>query len=67
MQTSAATVDGKRAAIENGAIVLPASAKTVDISWTRRADAPELSYQAAVDAYKAEYRRRYQKWLSGAE
>ena len=67
MQTSRVTVDGKPASIQGDSVVLPASARNVTIEWTRRADAPNLSYQAAVDAYKAEYRARYEKWLSGAE
>ncbi len=67
MQTSSVRVDGRPAKIENGAVVLPASAKTVVLAWTRSAAAPNLSYESAVRAYKDEYRRRYEKWRAGEE
>ncbi|MGH9522513.1 MAG: hypothetical protein ACRD3E_08270, partial [Terriglobales bacterium] len=67
MQTSRVTVEGRSASIEQDAVALPASARTVEITWTRRADTPDLSYSAAVASYEAEYRRRYEKWLAGEE
>lgn len=67
METTRIMIDGRAAPVQDGEVVLPASAREVQISWTRRAGAPDLSYEAAVAAYKEEYRRRYEKWVSGAE
>jgi hypothetical protein len=67
MNTASVTVDGRTAAVEDGVVALPASARQVAISWTRATGTPDLSYAAAVDTYKHEYARRYEEWLAGKE
>ena len=48
-------------------VTLPASAHTVHLTWSPLSAAPgaNLSYNAAVTAYKTEYARRYAAWLRG--
>ncbi len=56
------------ATTESGAtLTLPATTHTVTLTWSPLASAPgsNLSYNAAVAAYKAEYTRRYNAWLHG--
>lgn len=67
MDTTKVTIDGRPASIKDGEVVLPAATRKVELEWTRRAGAPDLSYEGAVTAYKDEYRRRYEKWVSSAE
>lgn len=55
---SKVSVDGRPVQLENGAIMLPANAKEVRLSWARRAGTPDRSYEQAVEDYKSEYRRR---------
>jgi hypothetical protein len=59
METTSVTADGRTVAVTAGAVSLPAGAHNLEIHWKRRANAPALSYQGTVDAYKAEYLRRY--------
>lgn len=59
------TVDGKTVRPQNGAVTLPASARQVRISWTKKADAPAMSYDAAVEHYKQEYREHYEAYMHG--
>ena len=61
-----ATVDGKPVKAVNGALVLPATAKEVKLEWEVASGTPALSYRAAVDAYKAEYARRYNELMHGS-
>lgn len=58
-------VDGKPAAQANGMVELPADAHEVRLAWTRRADAPDWSYNEAVEKYKEEYRQRYYEYMHG--
>jgi hypothetical protein len=51
--------------VSDDAITAPADAKEVRIRWARLPGTPEMSYQRTVDAYKAEYRQRYEKLLHG--
>ncbi len=62
---TSATVDGKAATASNGDLVVPANAKEIGLHWTLKPDAPQLSYERAVEAYKAEYARRYQVLMHG--
>jgi hypothetical protein len=66
MQTSAVSVDGRALPITRDSVYLSAVTQTVHLTWTRRSDAPALSYEQAVDAYKAEYLRRYNEFLHGS-
>ena len=59
-----ATVDGVGYQEMNGAIEVPASAREIHLNWTVK-DAPALSYERAVEDYKAEYARRYQVLMHG--
>jgi hypothetical protein len=63
MNVSSLSVNGKRVPVADGAAVLPINAKEVLIEWEKKSDAPELSYDRAVNDYKAEYRRRYEEWV----
>ena len=61
-----AEVDGRPTRVEGGALRIPPKARTVALWWTRRPNAPVLSYDTAVEAWKAEYARRWEQWLHGA-
>ena len=65
MQTTAVSADGKNLTVSGNEVTLPPGTQTVRLSWTRQADTPSLSYRQAVDAYKAEYLRRYNELLHG--
>lgn len=65
MNVSRVTVDGRAVQASGSRVTLPADAKTVQISWSRRADAPAMSYERDVEAYKAEYLRRYNDYMHG--
>ena len=59
----AARVDGRSVAIEHSEVLLPSTARHVEIDWTQQTSAPNLSYAQAVEAYEREYRTRYEKFL----
>jgi hypothetical protein len=65
MAIQSAVADGKPVQGKNGVLTLPASTREVVLHWTKSADAPHLSYQQAVDDYKAEYARRYDELMHG--
>lgn len=48
-------------------VALPADASKVTIEWKRRQDADAMSNLRTVESYKAEYRRRYARYLSAGE
>jgi hypothetical protein len=60
-----ASVDGGRANAADGKLVVPPTAKEIRIHWTVKPGTPKLSYLRAVDAYKAEYARRYRELMHG--
>ena len=60
MDVKSATVDGKPAHTTDDTLVVAPTAKEIHLHWSLRPDAPHLSYDRAVDDYKAEYARRYQ-------
>jgi hypothetical protein len=66
MQITSVSADGKDVSISNNAVALPSGTHMVGIVWSRRAEVPNLSYQQAVDAYKAEYSRRYNQYMHGS-
>jgi hypothetical protein len=65
VETKSATIDGKTVDAAEGKLVAPPNAKVIRIQWTVNADTPSLSYQRAVDDYKAEYARRYRELMHG--
>jgi hypothetical protein len=60
-----AEADGRVVPVRDGVLRLPPGTRVVALRWIRRADAPAMSYDATVDAYKAEYRRRWASWVHG--
>ena len=60
-----AAADGRAVAVRDGELRLGPKMRTVELRWTRRPDAPALSYDATVAAYQREYRRRWERWLHG--
>ncbi len=60
-----AVADGRVVPVRNGALVLGAVTRSVQLRWARRSDAPALSYDATVQSYRQEYRRRWEAWLHG--
>lgn len=57
-------VDGNKATPQDRALVLPATAREIDLHWTAFDEGmPRHSYQKAVADYKAEYRRRYEEFV----
>ena len=58
-------VDGKPVAYKAGKVRIPATAREVRVAWTRRADAPDWSYEQAVQHYKQKYRRHWQMYMHG--
>ncbi len=63
MNVSAVTVDGKNAGVRNGTVALSPAARKISIRWTRKKGIQPLSYEQAVQEYKKEYRKRYEKWV----
>ena len=68
MQTTAASADGRTdLPVTGDSITLPPGTQTVRLTWKRRPGTPAMSYDRAVDAYKAEYLRRYNLLLHGGQ
>lgn len=67
METASVTVDGAAVQISDGSVVLPVTAKEVQINWRRRPNAATMSYARTVASYKAEYRKRYDHLLTTGE
>jgi hypothetical protein len=54
--------DGKQ--LKSGAdIVLPASARHVELSFTRNPNAPMLNYASAVEQFKKDFKSHYEEFL----
>ncbi|HTV04178.1 MAG TPA: hypothetical protein VME86_02340 [Acidobacteriaceae bacterium] len=66
MTVDSVSADGRDVPIIDDTVTLPSSTHVVRISWSRRADTPDLSYAHTVEAYKAEYLRRYNAYMHGA-
>jgi hypothetical protein len=58
-----AKVDSKQVAMNRDRLEVPAGARRVDVTWKRNQVMSGFSYREAVEAYKHEYRRRYQQFL----
>jgi hypothetical protein len=63
VKASFARADGKEVAIRENRIELPATARRLDVVFVRQDGVAGISYSAAVEAYKTEYRARYDKFL----
>ena len=55
---TSATVDGRPAAIADGAIALPPSARRVAVQWRRASPEPNLSYEEGVRLFLDKYYRK---------
>ena len=65
VDTKSATVNGTSVDAADGKLVVPPTAKEIRIHWTVKPGTRKLSYQRAVDDYKAEYARRYRELMHG--
>lgn len=65
MEVKSAEADGHALSPNAGVLTVPANTKEVRVHWSLRPDAPQMSYQKTVDAYKAEYARRYAILMHG--
>jgi hypothetical protein len=63
METKTVTADGKSMPIANNQVMLPLTATNVRIDWKKRPETEPMSYRRTVAQYKAEYAKRYQKFL----
>ena len=63
MAVRRAEVGGRAVPVQGGVLRLRAGDRAVRLVWSRRADTPALSYGRAVEAYKQEYRRRWEQWM----
>jgi len=60
---SSARVDGREIPVAESQLLLPLSARHVEIDWVRRVPPPDLSYSRAVEEYEREYQSRYNQFL----
>ncbi|MGD0478788.1 MAG: hypothetical protein ABSA42_01380 [Terracidiphilus sp.] len=71
IRLESATVDGAPITFsciepcEGGSISVRPTAREIRLHWSIRPNTPQLSYDRAVAAYKAEYARRYQALMHG--
>ena len=64
-EVSQVLVDGKVVKANDGMVQLPVDAREVTLHWTKKTGAPDLSYSAAVEAYRNAYRAHYQAYMQG--
>jgi hypothetical protein len=62
---ASAVADGKPVQPANGVLTVPPGIQELRLWWTVRPNTPHLSYERAVEDYKAEYNRRYQELMHG--
>ena len=67
VEVQRAEADGRAVRVRDGVLRLGPDTRTVVLRWTRRPDAPTLSYDATVQDYRQEYRRRWERWIRGGE
>jgi hypothetical protein len=65
MELKSAIVDKTPVKSSDGTLVLTSAAREIRLRWILKADTPHMSYQRAVEEYKAEYARRYQNLMHG--
>ncbi len=58
-----AEADGTKVKSQGNSLSIPVNTKTLKIQWSRTPTPPGLSYEETVQAYKSEYRRRYNELL----
>jgi hypothetical protein len=59
------TADGKAVLASDGTIALRPEAREIHLHWAIKPGTPHLSYERAVETYKAEYARRYRILMHG--
>ena len=57
------TADGNRLPISGGTVNLPVKARIIHISWHRKNESVAMSYDLAVRDFKAEFARRWKKFI----
>lgn len=67
VNVSGVWVDGEPTAHASGIVKLPTNSREVRLSWTRRANAPDWSFENAVRNYEQEYRRHYEIYMHGGQ
>jgi hypothetical protein len=63
VKVKSAQADGEPVGVHDGKLVLPASVRQVDVSWSASRPRAGLSYFEAVEAYKRDYSARYEAFL----
>jgi hypothetical protein len=58
-----AEADGAKLKVGSGSLSIPVHAKLIALHWHRTVQTPDLSFQRTVQAYKREYKRRYDEML----
>jgi hypothetical protein len=58
-----AAVDGKSIPVQSDHLILPKSARKIDIEWVRHDPGVGFSYSQAVGSFLKEYRERHSKFL----
>jgi len=66
VDVKSATAEGKPIAPAHEQLSVSAATRTIELHWAVKPNTPQLSYDRAVTAYKAEYARRYQELMHGA-
>jgi hypothetical protein len=61
-----ADADGQPVTIRSGEFVLAPTVREVNVKGKIRPGTPVMSYEQAVEAYKREYKRRYEEWMAGS-
>jgi hypothetical protein len=67
MRVKSVRADGMPLVAQAGVVNLPSTVRRVEIGWTRSSLVKQLSYEHAVKDYKAEYKRRYERFLRTGE
>ncbi len=63
LDVTGAQADGRAVPVRDGAVRLTPGTRELRLTWTRRADAPALSYARSVEDLEAAYRKRWEEWL----
>ncbi|MCC6396939.1 MAG: hypothetical protein IT282_07955 [Bacteroidetes bacterium] len=64
---SAPVADGGTAVLRGDRIICGPGVSRIDIAWSPLPQPAQHSFTATVEKYKAEYRERYDAWMSGSE
>ncbi|MCL2659013.1 MAG: hypothetical protein FWD64_00650 [Acidobacteriaceae bacterium] len=57
--------DGRRLTPSDGIVKIPVDAREVTLHWQRRSDAPDMSYEAAVQQFRKEYQEHFNQYMHG--